>query len=61
MKIIKQLKGSRIADNGKTYPYTNYYLELDNGVRVAIRPAFKDGYQTLDVVCSQVEDLTEKF
>lgn len=47
MKIIKRLSTQK---NKKGYNYTNYFLELDNGNRIAIKCAFVKDIQKLDVI-----------
>jgi len=44
-----------IAYNGKTYKSKNYYIELDNGYRIQIKPAFKDSYIKLDLVAHEIK------
>jgi len=55
MKLIKQYNGDYVADNGKTYKSKRYYIELDNGYRIQIKPAFKDSYVKLDLVAEEVK------
>jgi len=55
MKLLKQITGDYIADNGKTYKSKNYYIELDNGYRIQIKPAFKDSYIKLDLVAQEIK------
>lgn len=38
--------------------YTNYFLQLENGAYIAIRPAFNNDYKTLYVLA--VEEKKEK-
>jgi len=52
MRLLKKITGDYISDNGKTYQSKNYYIELDNGYLIQIKPAFKDGYIKLDLVAS---------
>lgn len=56
MKIIKRvnLNEKYKAKNGKEYTQVNYYIELDNGSWVAIRPIFSEGYDKLDAVAQRV-------
>ena len=55
MKLLKKLGDDYIADNGKTYKSKRYYIELDNGYRIQIKPAFKDSYVKLDLVAEEVK------
>jgi len=55
MKLLKQINGDYVAENGKTYKSKNYYIELDNGYRIQIRPAFKDSYVKLDLIAQEIE------
>lgn len=38
MRVIKKIsKSTYKGKDGKDYHYVNYYLELDNGLRIGIR------------------------
>lgn len=62
MKIVKIVnKGDKyVAKNGKEYTRVNYYLVLDNGKYVSIRPSFSKGYTELDSICEVVINGLEK-
>lgn len=40
--------------DGKTYEDCNYYLELENGNRIAVRPTFDDGYSQFRLIAEVV-------
>lgn len=51
MKLVKkQSKQTYKNKEGKEKHYYNYFVELDNGKRVQIKPAFRDDTRTLDAV-----------
>ena len=51
MRLIKkQSKKTYQGKDKKDYHYDNYYLELDNGKRVAIRTFKVEDLKTLDAV-----------
>lgn len=51
MKLIKkQSKQTYKNKEGKTAHYYNYFLQLENGKRVQVKPAFKDDTRTLDAI-----------
>lgn len=51
MRVIKrQSKKTYQGSDKKDYHYINYFLELDNGKRVAIRTFKVDDLKTLDAV-----------
>lgn len=41
--------------NGETKTYNNYYLELENGYQVAIKPSFPKDHKTLSAVAIKKE------
>lgn len=51
MKLLKK-KSKQTYKNkaGKESHYYNYFLELDNGKRIQIKPAFKDDNKALDTI-----------
>lgn len=44
--IKKEVKDEK----GKIVYFNNYYLLLENGKRVAIKPSFKNDYSTLSAI-----------
>lgn len=51
MKLVKrQSKKTYKGKDGVERHYYNYYLETDNGKRVAIRPVNNDDFGKLDMV-----------
>lgn len=51
MQVIKRkAKKTYKGKDGKEHPYINYYLELDNGKRVAIRTFEVEDLKVLDGV-----------
>lgn len=57
MKLIKVIKKETyIGKNGKTYAYSNFYIELDNGKRIAIKPTFSDDYRALEIASIVVKE-----
>lgn len=51
MKIVKkQSKQTYTGKDGKTYHYVNYYLELDNGLRIAIKTVDVVDLKRLDAI-----------
>lgn len=51
MRLIKrQSKQTYTNKNKETKHYYNYFLELDNGKRIQIKPSFVDDKRTLDAV-----------
>lgn len=56
MKLIKVIKNETYkGNNGKTYHYQNYYIELDNGKKIAIKPAFAKDYQALELISETLD------
>jgi len=56
MKLIKVISNKTyVAKNGKTYHYQNYFIVLQNGKRIAIRPSFSKDYAILDIVAEIVD------
>lgn len=41
------------ADDGKEYQQKNYFLELENGTRIAVRPCFKDDYKVFNLIAEK--------
>ena len=54
IKVVNNEKKYVSAKDKKEYPSVNFYLVLDNGQWVAIRPSFSKGYTMLDCVAKKV-------
>lgn len=39
--------------DGKEYHSKHYFLELENGTRVAVKPCFKDDYKIFGLICEK--------
>ena len=56
MRLIKKKSTKTYqGEDKKEHPYYNYYLELDNGKRISVKPACKKGeekqnYKVFDAV-----------
>lgn len=50
MRLIKKQGAEYTTEKKEKKHYYNYYIELDNGKRVQVKPAFKDDKRTLDAV-----------
>lgn len=51
MKLLKkQSKQTYKNDKGKECHYYNYFLVLENGKRIQVKPAFKQDTRALDCV-----------
>lgn len=56
MKVIKkQSKTTYETKEGKENHYYNYFLVLDNGKSIAIRPSFSKDYARLDTISEYVK------
>lgn len=56
MEIIKVKSKQAYKDKeGKEHNYYNYYLKLDNGKSIAIKPAFPRDYVLLNLVSKYVK------
>lgn len=51
MKVLQKI----VKKEGKTF--TNFYLELDNGIRVAFKPSFFTDYGKLRGIAEKLEDV----
>ena len=49
MKITKKLYSYENAKGMEVQAY-NFYVVLDNGLKIAIKPSFKDGYSQLKII-----------
>lgn len=38
------------AENGNEYNEKHYFLELENGTRIAVKPCFKDDYKLFSII-----------
>lgn len=56
MKLIKKQGAEYTNEKKEKKHYYNYFIELDNGKRVQIKPAFKDDKRTLDAVAEYVSN-----
>ena len=57
MKLVKVVKSSTyVGKNGKEYRNINYYISLDNGKWIPIKPSFPRGYSELDVVAEVIKE-----
>lgn len=52
MKVISK-KQTFTDSQGKLINYTQHYLVLDNGRRIAIKAIYKDGKQALNVIAER--------
>lgn len=51
MKLVKkQSKQTYKNKEGKEVHYYNFFIQLENGKRIQIKPAFKDDARSLDVL-----------
>jgi len=50
-KVVVKSKEKGVPDS----TYINYYLELDNGYRVAIKPCFPNDYGVLRTIALRVD------
>lgn len=50
MRVLQK----QVVKDNKTY--TNFYLELDNGVKVAFKPSFPNDYGKLRGIAVKVEN-----
>lgn len=53
MKLLK--KKVVVGDGEEQKTYTNFYLELDNGYQVPIKPSFSKDYKSLVVIAETKE------
>lgn len=53
MKLIKKQSKQTYKNpkTGKEGHYYNYFLQLDNGKRIQVKPAFKDDIKAFDTIC----------
>lgn len=57
MKLIKVIRKETYKGiNGKNYNYKNYYIELNNGKFIAIKPTFKQDYKTLEILSETIDN-----
>lgn len=57
MKLIKVIKKETYkGKDGNIYNYKNYYIRLDNGKMIAIKPTFKDDYKTLEILSETINN-----
>lgn len=61
MDLVKVIKNKKyVAKNGKEYYENNFYLVLENGKWLAIKPSFSKNYETLEILCSKIIDERNK-
>lgn len=59
-RLVAYYPGTKYkAKNGKEYDDVNYYLELDNGNRIAVRPSFDDGYSQFRLIAEVERKIIE--
>ena len=57
MKLIKVIKKETYkGKDGNDYNYKNYYIRLDNGKMIAIRPSFKNDYKILELLSETIDN-----
>ena len=57
MELVKVIKNKKYTSaNGKEYYQCNFYLVLDNGKWISIKPSFSKNYDVLEVICSKIID-----
>lgn len=49
--VKRQSKKTYKNKDGKERHFYNYYVELENGKRIQVKPAFDKDYVVLDSVC----------
>lgn len=60
MKVIKVKSNKTYKDkNGIERNYSNYYIEFDNGYKLAFKPCFKQDYKILDGVAYEYSKSTK--
>ena len=55
MKVIKKQGKAYKNKEGKEAHYYNYFLLLENGKTIAIRPSFSKDYARLDTISEYVK------
>ena len=56
MTLIKRKNGKTYkGKDGKEHNSYTFFLQLDNGKRIAVRNVFDDDYEKLDLVATYVE------
>lgn len=53
MKVVKKVGNAYKDANGVERHYDNFYIELDNGTRIAIRCTFKTDYAKLNTIAEK--------
>lgn len=59
MELVRMSK--QVTKDGETKNYTNYYIKLDNGNYIPIKPAFNNDYKVLYVVSKEVKNDEKPF
>jgi len=54
-------KSKTVIKDGKVLHYTNYFLQLENGSYISIKPAFVNDYKTLFVLSTNSDVIEQKF
>lgn len=56
MEVIKVVsKKTYVGNDGKEHHYVNFYLQCNNGKRIAIKCVNKEDYSRLDMVATYVK------
>lgn len=54
-RLIRYFNGkTHKGADGKNYEDESYYLELDNGNRIAVKPSFTDDYKVFKLIAEVV-------
>lgn len=56
MTLIKLIKKKTYVKDEKTYHYVNYYLKLENGQYVCVKPTFASDYVKFDTIAIIVKE-----
>ena len=59
MELVRMSK--EVKKDGEKKNYTNYYIKLDNGNYIPIKPAFNDDYKLLYVISKEVKNDEKPF
>lgn len=56
MRLVKVKSKSYFDKEGKERIGYNYYLKLDNGGLVAVRPCFSNGYAIFSILAEEIKE-----